>query len=79
MERERRRDGGKEREEGESIRVRIAYVVKRIWADYCSGCSGPVCPKWEWGAGHYWGAGGERRRREVRRAGEGGGLRVMFD
>jgi len=30
------------------------------------------------GAGHYWGAGGERRRREVRRAGEGGGLRVMF-
>jgi len=49
MERQRRRDGGREREEGESIRVRIAYVVKRIRADYCSGCSGPVCPKWEWG------------------------------
>ena len=59
MERERRRDGGKEREEGESIRVRIAYVspccspvaagVKFIWADYCSGCSGPVYPEREWG------------------------------
>ena len=51
MERERRRDGGKEREEGESIRVRIAYVVKRIWADYCSGCSGPIYPEWEWREG----------------------------
>jgi len=51
MERQRRRDGGKEREEGESIRVRIAYVVKRIWADYCSGCSGPLYPEREWGSG----------------------------
>jgi len=61
---------GKEREEGESIRVRIGYVVKRIWADYCSGCSGPVCPEWEWGQATTGGTGGERRRREVRRAGE---------
>jgi len=45
MGRERRRDGRKEREEGESIRVCIAYAVKRIWADYCSGGSGPVCPE----------------------------------
>jgi len=65
-----RRDGGKEREEGESIRVRVAYVarrhdscretrgqVKRIWADYYSGCSGQAITG---------GAGGERRRREVR-------------
>jgi len=29
--------------------VRIAYVVKCIWADYCSGCSGPVYPVWDWG------------------------------